>query len=87
MKIFFLRIYFALRSIATHSHFQTSSCRYDWSNLFSSIKKKAMSSESEGDKKTKKLVGQELNDTIRKVVVDGNVSGLRELLETYDDNV
>ena len=32
MKIFFLRIYFALRSIATHSHFQTSSCRYDCSN-------------------------------------------------------
>ena len=27
MKIFFSRIYFALRSIATHSHFQTSSCR------------------------------------------------------------
>jgi ankyrin repeat protein len=44
-----------------------------------------MSSESEGDKTTKKLVGRELNDAIRKVVWDGNVSGLRELLETYDD--
>ena len=33
MKIFFLRIYFALRSIATHSHFQMSSCRYDSPNF------------------------------------------------------
>ena len=33
MKIFFLRIYFALRSIATQSHFQMSSCRYDCSNF------------------------------------------------------
>jgi uncharacterized protein len=44
-----------------------------------------MSSESEGDKTTKKLVGKELNDAIKNVVCDGNVSGLRELLETYDD--
>ena len=44
-----------------------------------------MSSESEGDKTTKTLVGQELNNAIDRVVMDGNVSGLRELLETYDD--
>jgi hypothetical protein len=44
-----------------------------------------MSSESEGDKTTKKLVGIELNNAIDRVVMDGNVSGLRELLETYDD--
>jgi hypothetical protein len=31
-----------------------------------------------------RLVGKELNDAIKKVVKDGNVSGLRELLETYD---
>jgi hypothetical protein len=37
------------------------------------------------DETTKKLDGQELDDAILKVVVDGNVSGLRELLETYDD--
>jgi ankyrin repeat protein len=37
------------------------------------------------DETTKKLIGQELNDEIYKVVMDGNVSGLRELLETYDD--
>jgi hypothetical protein len=37
------------------------------------------------DETTKKLVGEELDDAIKKVVVDGNVSGLRELLETYDD--
>ena len=36
------------------------------------------------DETTKKLVGKELNDAIKKVVKDGNVSGLRELLETYD---
>jgi hypothetical protein len=44
-----------------------------------------MSSESEGDKTTKKLVGKELNDAIKNVMLNGNVSGLRELLETYDD--
>ena len=43
-----------------------------------------MSSESEGDETTKKLVGKDLNDAIKRVVIDGNVSGLRELLETYD---
>ena len=85
MKILSLRIYFALRFIATHSHFQTSSCRYDCSNIFSSSKKKAMSSESGGDKTTKKLIGEVLNDAIKNVVFYGNVSGLRELLETYDD--
>jgi hypothetical protein len=37
------------------------------------------------DETTKALVGKELNGAIRKVVEDGNVSGLRELLETYDD--
>jgi hypothetical protein len=37
------------------------------------------------DETTKKLEGEELNKAIKKVVVDGNVSGLRELLETYDD--
>ena len=37
------------------------------------------------DETTKKLVGKELNDAIYKVVEDGNVSGLRELLETYDN--
>jgi hypothetical protein len=37
------------------------------------------------DERTKKLVGEELNDAIFRVVVDGNVSGLRELLGTYDD--
>ena len=34
---------------------------------------------------TKKLDGEELDDAIYGVVEDGNVSGLRELLETYDD--
>jgi hypothetical protein len=38
------------------------------------------------DETTKKLVGEELNDAIYKVVEDGNVSGLRDLLETYDDD-
>jgi ankyrin repeat protein len=37
------------------------------------------------DEITKKLVGQELSNAIFRVVMDGNVSGLRELLETYDD--
>jgi hypothetical protein len=32
----------------------------------------------------KKLEGEELNDAIYDVVEDGNVSGLRDLLETYD---
>jgi ankyrin repeat protein len=36
------------------------------------------------DETTKKLVGEELDDAILRVVEDGNVSGLRELLETYD---
>jgi len=35
--------------------------------------------------KKERLVGKELNDAIEKVVLNGNVSGLRELLETYDD--
>jgi hypothetical protein len=34
---------------------------------------------------TKKLDGEELDDAIYGVVEDGNVSGLRELLETYDN--
>jgi ankyrin repeat protein len=41
-----------------------------------------------GNLSTKKkwvLVGKELDDAIYEVVKDGNVSGLRELLETYDD--
>ena len=37
------------------------------------------------DETPKELEGEELNDAIEKVVKDGNVSGLRELLETYDD--
>jgi len=37
------------------------------------------------DETTKALVGEELDDAIYRVVRDGNVSGLRELLETYDD--
>ena len=37
------------------------------------------------DETPKKLEGEELNDAIYKVVEDGNVSGLRELLETYND--
>jgi len=37
------------------------------------------------DETTKKLVGKALNDAIYKVVEDGNVSGLSELLETYDN--
>jgi hypothetical protein len=37
------------------------------------------------DETPKKLEGEELNDAIYKVVDDGNVSGLRELLETYDN--
>ena len=37
------------------------------------------------DETTKKLEGEELNKAIYRVVRDGNVSGLRELLETYDD--
>jgi len=37
------------------------------------------------DETTKKLVGEELDDAIIDVVEDGNVSGLRDLLETYDD--
>ena len=36
------------------------------------------------DETTKKLEGEELNDAIKNVLWDGNVSGLRELLETYD---
>jgi hypothetical protein len=39
------------------------------------------------DETTKKLEGEELNDAIYDVVEDGNVSGLRDLLETYDNNV
>jgi hypothetical protein len=85
MNIFFLRIYFALRSIATHSHFEMSSCRYDCSNFIRSTGDKETSMKSARDETTKKLVGEELNDAIRKVVWGGNVSGLRELLETYDD--
>ena len=37
------------------------------------------------DETTKKLEGEELNIAIYRVVRDGNVSGLRELLETYED--
>ena len=37
------------------------------------------------DEIKKKLDGKELNDAIYRVVRDGNVSGLRELLETYDN--
>jgi hypothetical protein len=37
------------------------------------------------DETTKKLDGKQLNNAIYKVVMYGNVSGLRELLETYDD--
>ena len=37
------------------------------------------------DETTKKLEGAELNSAILRVVMNGNVSGLRELLETYDD--
>ena len=37
------------------------------------------------DETTKKLEGEELNYAIARVVEDGNVSGLRELLGTYDD--
>ena len=85
MKIFFWRIYFALRSIATHSHFQTSSCRYDCSNFVRSTGDKETSMKRARDETTKKLVGKALNDAIYKVVEDGNVSGLSELLETYDN--
>jgi hypothetical protein len=85
MEIFFLRIYFALRSIATHSHFQMSLCRYDWSNFIRSTGDKETSMKRARDETTKKLDGQELNDAIYRVVMDGNVSGLRELLEMYDD--
>ena len=85
MKIFFLRIYFALRSIATHSHFQMSSRRYDCSNFIRSTGDKETSMKRARDETTKKLDGQELNDAIYRVVMDGNVSGLRELLEMYDD--
>jgi hypothetical protein len=35
------------------------------------------------DETTKKFVGEELDDAIYRVVRDGNVSGLRDLLETY----
>jgi hypothetical protein len=37
------------------------------------------------DETTKKLVGKELDYAIYRVVRYGNVSGLRELLETYDN--
>ena len=37
------------------------------------------------DQITKKLDGKELDGAIFDVLKDGNVSGLRELLETYDD--
>jgi hypothetical protein len=37
------------------------------------------------DETTKKLEGEELNKAIKRVVGRGNVSGLREMLETYDD--
>ena len=36
------------------------------------------------DETTKKLEGEELNDAIKNVLWDGKLSGLRELLETYD---
>jgi hypothetical protein len=85
MKIFFLKIYFALRSIATHSHFQMSSCRYDCSNFIRYTGDKETYMKSARDETTNKLVGKELDDAIYKVVKDGNVSGLRDLLETYDD--
>ena len=49
-----------------------------------SIWKKEVYEEDESES-SKKLVGKELDDAIYKVVLDGNVSGLRELLETYDD--
>jgi hypothetical protein len=39
------------------------------------------------DETTKKLDGKELDDAIKKVVWSSNVSGLRELLETYFDDV
>ena len=85
MKIFFLRIYFALRSIATHSHFEMSSCRYDCSNFIRSTGDKETSMKSIRDERPKKLEGDELNFAIYRVVRYGNVSGLRELLETYED--
>jgi hypothetical protein len=85
MKIFFLRIYFALRSIATHSRFQMSSCRYDCSNFIRYTGDKEISMKRARDETTKKLEGEELNKAIYKVVDDGNVSGLRDLLETYDN--
>jgi ankyrin repeat protein len=45
-----------------------------------------MSIRSEQDQtKKKKLVGKELDESIRKVVTGGNVNELRELLDTYDD--
>ena len=37
------------------------------------------------DETTKKLVGKELDDAILDVVLNGNVSGLRELLDMYGD--
>jgi hypothetical protein len=85
MKILSLRIYFALRSIATHSHFQTSSCRYDCSNFIRYTGDKETSMKRARDETTKKLDSKELDDAIFDVVTHGNVSGLRELLETYDN--
>jgi hypothetical protein len=84
MKIFFLRIYFALRSIATHSHFQMSSFRYDCSNFIRYTGDKETSMKRARDETPKKLEGKELNHAIKRVVGCGNVRGLRELLETYD---
>ena len=84
MKIFFLRIYFALRYIATHSHFQMSSCRYDCSNFIRYTGDKETSMKSARDETLKKLDGEELNGEIYRVVGYGNVSGLREMLEMYD---
>jgi hypothetical protein len=85
MKILSLRIYFALRSIATHSHFQMSLCRYDCSNFIRSTGDKETSMKRARDETTKKLEGEELDYAIYRVVRYGNVSGLRELLETYDN--
>ena len=70
MKIFFLRIYFALRSIATHSHFQMSLCRYDCSNFIRYTGDKETSMKRAQDETPKELEGEELNDAIEKVVKD-----------------
>jgi hypothetical protein len=88
-KVAAFKAYYSIRSFITyHGIFMASG--YDLGD--ESIWKKEVHEEDESEsdegdesESSKKLVGEELDDAIYEVVQDGNVSGLRELLETYDD--